>query len=340
MDELFERLEKRLQNGQAAVLLLVVRREGSVPRGIGARMLVTSNGCEMGTIGGGSVEYRCEKIAKKMLGSHEPYLEHFILHDREKSEMDMICGGEITVLFCPFLPYETMGLTLARSVIALQRDSRPSWLIVELTAHTQVRAYACERGQLPVELPQNLEKLFGKTAGVADVGGRQFYYEPLIQKGMLYVFGGGHVGCALARAAALVDIPVTVLDDRPEFANSERFPTAQQIIVTNYVHLDELHIAPEDMLVIVTRGHLGDADVLRWCLHQSAKYIGMIGSKRKRDAIYHTLLQEDATLACRLNQVHAPIGLNIGAETPSEIAIAILAEIIQTNAECKKEDVK
>lgn len=154
---------------------------------------------------------------------------------------------------------------------------------------------------------------------------------------MLYIFGGGHVGQALAQGAALLGWPVTVLDDRAEYADPARFPDAVCITVPGFDSLPDLPVGPADGIVIVTRGHLGDADVLRWAVQQNAGYIGMIGSKRKRDMLYQTL-QEEGVLQARLQQVHSPVGLDIGAETPGEIAVSILAELIAIRAQRRNEE--
>lgn len=157
------------------------------------------------------------------------------------------------------------------------------------------------------------------------------------ESGMLYIFGGGHVGQALAQGAVLLGWPVTVLDDRAAYADPARFPETACITVPGFDSLPDLPVGPADGIVIVTRGHLGDADVLRWAVQQNAGYIGMIGSKRKRDMLYQTL-QEEGVSQTRLQQVHSPVGLDIGAETPGEIAVSILAEIIAIRVQRRNEE--
>lgn len=153
--------------------------------------------------------------------------------------------------------------------------------------------------------------------------------------GTLYLFGGGHVSRALENTARILEIPTVILDDRAEYANAARFPQSKCIVLDSFAKIPNLPITQKDMLVIVTRGHLGDADALRWALRQNAGYIGMIGSHRKRDMLYQMMRQEGVTEQ-RLSEVHSPIGLSIGAETPGEIAISIMAEIIQVRAEREK----
>ena len=156
------------------------------------------------------------------------------------------------------------------------------------------------------------------------------------ESSMLYIFGGGHVGQALAHAATLIELPVTVLDDRAEYTDHARFPQADCITVKGFDCLPTLPVGPSDMIAIVTRGHLGDLDVLRWAVRQNAGYIGMIGSRRKRDTLYQTLREEGVPQE-QLERVCSPIGLDIGAETPGEIAVSILAEIVEVRAKWRKE---
>lgn len=156
------------------------------------------------------------------------------------------------------------------------------------------------------------------------------------QSGMLYIFGGGHVGLALARAAQLVDLPVTVLDDRAAYTDRAHAAGAEAVLLTGFDRIPALEVGPHDLIAIVTRGHLGDADVLRWAVEQDAGYIGMIGSRRKCQMLYDRLTAQGVPKSA-LEQVHAPIGLAIDAETPGEIAISILAEMIQVRAGWKEE---
>ena len=150
----------------------------------------------------------------------------------------------------------------------------------------------------------------------------------------IIIFGGGHVSRELVVLCSRLDFPVTVLDDRPEFANAERFPNAEVLVPPTLAEADaeaclrKLRIDQEDGIVIVTRGHAHDRDVLAAALRTNAGYIGMIGSKSKRAAVYASL-RETGVSSERLESVYSPIGLAIGADTPQEIAVSIAAELIQ-----------
>ncbi len=160
------------------------------------------------------------------------------------------------------------------------------------------------------------------------------FIEEFKLKSDAYIFGGGHVAYALEPLLRHVDFTTTIIDDREEYSNPERYPNAERTIVCDdFDHcFDELETDDDSYIVIVTRGHRGDLKVLRQALQKPNAYIGMIGSKRKNRLLYDQLLQEGFTQE-QLDYVHAPIGLEIKSETPEEIGISIVAEMIQVRAE-------
>ena len=160
-------------------------------------------------------------------------------------------------------------------------------------------------------------------------GWAEVFLEPVLPEPHLLILGGGHVGQKVATLAKEVGYRVTVIDDRPEFANRQLFPQADEVICESFASaLDKIPIDPSTYIVIVTRGHRHDYDCLRRVISSPAGYIGMIGSLRKVKGIMEALAAEGVPEES-LARVHAPIGLDIGAETPAEIAVSILAEIIQ-----------
>jgi xanthine dehydrogenase accessory factor len=150
----------------------------------------------------------------------------------------------------------------------------------------------------------------------------------------IYCFGAGHVALPTAHLAALVGFRVVILDDRKEYANPDRFPEANKTLILNDYNraMDGLDIDEDSFIVIVTRGHKYDREVLEQALKTSAGYIGMISSRRKRQAIYDALTAEGIKKE-RLDWVHSPIGIDIGGETPEEIAVSIVAELIKVRNE-------
>ena len=161
-------------------------------------------------------------------------------------------------------------------------------------------------------------------------GSSDVFIEPILPSAALYIFGAGHVGQVLARFANIVGLRVVVIDDRVEFANKERFPDADEILVTDYKKVeDKLRLLPNSYVVIVTHGHKNDLEVLKSFVERDLQYIGMIGSKKKVEKVFKTL-EKNGVPERLLKKVHAPIGIDIGAETPAEIAVSIIAEIIST----------
>jgi xanthine dehydrogenase accessory factor len=173
--------------------------------------------------------------------------------------------------------------------------------------------------------------------GLVCGGTLEIFVEPVLPPAELYIFGAGHVAASLYRVARIAGFDVTVVDDRAAYANRERFPEAQEVVAEDFEKAME-RLAPSESsyIVIVTRGHRDDMRVLRWAVGTPARYIGMIGSKRKTITIFKELQKEG--LAPELfDRVHAPVGLDIGAVTPEEIAVAITAELIAKRRNVERE---
>lgn len=160
--------------------------------------------------------------------------------------------------------------------------------------------------------------------GIMDV-----FIEPILSQPTLYLLGGGHVTMPLAKMAKMVGFKVVVVDDRSEFANSEKFPEADQILCLEFEEaFSKLEIEPSSYIVVATRSHQLDELVLELSLKSPAKYIGMLASRKKKETIFSRLLARGVTQGL-LDNVCSPIGIEINAETPEEIAVSILAEIIK-----------
>ena len=180
----------------------------------------------------------------------------------------------------------------------------------------------------PRSLTFNLNNTPKYDTGLVCGGTLEIFVEPVLPAALLYIFGAGHVAYSLYKVATLAGFDVTVVDDRESYANRERFPDAREVIADDFQAVTaRLHVPEGSYIVIVTRGHHDDMRVLRWAVEVRARYLGMIGSKRKTISIYKEL-EKEGIPAEKFAQVHAPVGLEIGAVTPEEIAIAIVAEMI------------
>jgi xanthine dehydrogenase accessory factor len=168
-------------------------------------------------------------------------------------------------------------------------------------------------------------------------GTLEIFLEPVLPPASLYIFGAGHVAVNLYRFASWAGFEVTVVDNRETYANRERFPEAKEVIAEDFEKVTA-RISPSEsaFIVIVTRGHRDDMRVLRWAVQTPARYVGMIGSKRKTIAIFRELTKEGIS-AKLFERVHAPVGLDIGAVTPEEIAVAITAELIANRRRSDRE---
>ena len=183
------------------------------------------------------------------------------------------------------------------------------------------------RAEAPRKMTFNLNHEANYDSGLICGGTLEVFVEPILPQPVLYIFGGGHVSMALAQAAQTAGFAIVVTDDRESFANAQRFPIAREIYTSYEEAFAKIRPDASSYLVIVTRGHKDDMRVLAWAARTDARYIGMIGSKRKVLSVYKAL-EKEGIPAEKFDRVHAPVGLEIGALTPEEIAISITAELI------------
>lgn len=328
-----------LEAGYPVVSATIAAHEGSTPRGAGSKMIVRAEAPAYGTVGGGLVEARVLEAAAGMLAGAPAAMIEFNLSGELAAGADMICGGALRVFLEKIEPRAHRKLYAA----LLQRLERGERCVMALSLDGERRVLVAQDGSLagthagremPEALCEGLRQAARDVSSPRMWSGQdgQWFLEPWSAAPALYLAGAGHVARAAAQVAALAGFRVTVLDDRPEFANRERFAQAHDIRVVDLgACLQGLPAGPRTSIVIVTRGHVHDADVLAQALRTDAGFIGMIGSRRKRDSIYLHLRAQgfsDADFA----RVHCPVGLAIGAETPEEIAVSIVAQLIAFRA--------
>jgi xanthine dehydrogenase accessory factor len=349
LKSLADRICILVESGRPAAVATILSRKGSAPRTAGSKMVVEGGGAFTGTIGGGKFEADVLAEAGTVLAEGRPKRMFFDLTHDDVSAMDMICGGKMEVLVDYLPPDEAVAAVFEAWRGALTEAGTGSLITVirgtdadiEKTTHCMVFADKTVVGAWP--LSEALRDRVAKEAGAAaasrliEAEEVQLLVEPASAPKTLIVFGAGHVSMPTARMAADVGFRVVVVDDRSEFANRNRFSDAAGVVVPENFSsaFSMLSIDSDTFVVIVTRGHRFDKEVLAGALRTDAAYIGMIGSRRKRNAIYAALKKEgveDADLA----RVHCPIGLSIGAESPEEIAVSIVGELIQHRAALKK----
>ena len=326
---LFEALRDLLARGEDGVLVTVTASSGSVPRGAGAHMLVTAQGRVCGSIGGGPVERRAEEEALAVLQSGNCAARCFRLGEGGAEDVGMVCGGGVSVWF-QYLS-GPRALEAAEGALAAMAEGERCWLAEDLSGGG-LAVYGERRGAVGGPLPQRLIEALGDRPCRTELDGRLWYTEPLAGAGRVFIFGGGHVAQALVPALAAVGFRCVVVEDRPEFCIPRLFPGAAQVRLVEMDRLKEsLEVGAEDYVCVMTRGHANDAACEAFALTTPARYIGVMGSRRKT-AWVNGVLREKGFTDADLARVTTPIGLDIGAETPAEIAVSVAAQLIQVRA--------
>jgi xanthine dehydrogenase accessory factor len=346
MHKIARQMAASLEKGQDVVLATIASQSGSTPRTSGTRMLMLPDKRILGTIGGGIVEARVIEAAADVRKSGRLLRMSFDLNRTgQQDDLDVICGGRLTIIMEPILSTPE-NIALYRDRYLYLRQGVPSMVISSLAGEQQT-ATQSERClltgsritqgsfSLPDSILQTLTRLSAQQRApfLADVDGRQFLVDPPFACGTVFIFGAGHVSLQLAKLTGMVNFRTVVLDDREAFANRERFPDADEVIVLENFDsaLKGVVIDPDAYIVIVTRGHSHDKTVLAQALATEAGYIGMIGSRAKRNAIC-SQLEAEGFSRDDIHKVSSPIGIDIQAETPEEIAVSIIAELIQHRA--------
>lgn len=334
MSGLIEALQSYMEDGKKVVLLTVYDRTGSAPRGAGAHMVVGEEGRIYGTIGGGAVEYEAEQRALQVLKERCSCRAHYYLKQNEVQDLGMVCGGEVDVAFSYLNPEETLTRESIRFCQDLKVREETAWLVLNITEECGggFAFYGRKSGTAGMHVLENVLDNMVSAFGFVEENGRRYYYERLTQPGRVYIFGGGHVAQALVPALSAIDFTCVILEDREEFCKPELFPKAERVLKINMQKIAEsVTITEEDYVCVMTRGHKDDTIVQEQILRTPAKYIGVIGSRKKKAAVFRALKQSGLTEK-DLERITTPIGLEIQAETPAEIAVSIAAQLIQVRA--------
>ena len=335
---LYQEIENELRQGRPVVQATVIQTKGSTPRKAGSHMLVKADGKLFGTIGGGCGE--AGVIQKAKLALHDGKMREELADLTEDIAMDSeaVCGGTFRVFIEPWQP-SPERLALAERLNALADGSQEVLLhrIVKADGHpAHLGAHIVQNGEgAPIfpdvsPLPNLSAPPEKKPLQLKQVGEYEVYTERWSPVPTLVIVGAGHIAEPLEEVGRLTGFQTVVIDDRALFANRERFSKADQVICGPILDVvRQIPLTPHTYMVLVTRGHALDMEALRVLVerNQPVAYIGMIGSARRVKAVFQLLEQEG--LPRRLfENVRAPIGIKIGAETPAEIAVCIAAEMI------------
>lgn len=332
MRKMFEILTERSQKNQATMLVTVVADVGSAPRGAGASMIVGEEGRILGTIGGGMLEYRSTQEAQKDLAEGKGQLRQYRLTKQEVAGLGMVCGGNVDVLFTYIAPTDKnrAALTTARDHL---KDHRTGWLLLPLDG-SGLGFYSDEKGLvgLDVETAPGRTELIDHTTSIIETPSGKYYTQKLMNTSRVYIFGGGHLAQELVPLLDHLGFRCVVTDDRPEFSTKKLFPNAEEVHTYNYSELDgKFDVQPQDYIVIVTRGHVGDYECEKFALKTPAYYIGAVGSRAKIAEV-NRKLRADGFTDEDIGRITTPIGIDIKSETPAEIAVSIAAQLIECRA--------
>ena len=333
-----------LNDGQPCVLATVVRTKGSTPQKAGAMLLVRQDGTGAGTLGGGCVEGDIWFAAKEILRrGGGPEFKDYFLNEDVAARDGLVCGGTMYFYLEPvrepaeFLPmaseivnaYEGGNPVSLATVVNVPQGATNlgAKLLLRMDGSIIGSLGSPELDSQAIEIARRLADV-GNAESLTAKDGTELFVEGFTTPPTLVMVGGGHVGKTTADLAHTLGYRVYIVDDRPEFANEERFPYAEQIVVSPYEEWSNyLTLNVNSFVVVATRGHRFDDMALESALDTNARYIGLLGSRRKTLMIYQRLTRQ-GTPVDRLKQVHSPIGLDIGALTPGELAVSILSEII------------
>ncbi len=347
MVNIYAELIRVLAAGEKCVLARIIRQAGSAPRTVGTTLLVKADGTLVGTIGGGLLEHDVLRKAQEVLASGRCAVLEVRLTGQEVAASEMLCGGNVDVLVEPVFPADAGAESVFQEIITIIQEGRRGTLVTLVADGREggARFLVPEEGTvigdasgLPgaagIDVTRWATVRRPALVTLAECEGRPtVFLEPVEAEAVLLLFGAGHISMFVAPLARMVGFRVCVIDDRGEFANTRRFPTADQLMVCSVAEaFNRIVVTAGTFIAIVTRGHAYDRDALRAALATRPAYLGMIGSRRKRDLIYASLMEEGVA-AEDLRRVHSPIGISIGAETPEEIAVSIIAELIQVRAQ-------
>jgi xanthine dehydrogenase accessory factor len=351
MEDIYSEIVRALEKKEKCVLATLISRVGSAPRAVGAKYLIKEDGTSLGSIGGGCVEAEVWQEAQKVVAKQEGRILHFELTSEQLAEGGLVCGGNIDIFLEPLkedfvniyqeaVRMRQTGGSAILATLILVDGNFPKGGGSKVLLKTSGERVGSILGGAELEkrvLGEGEEVLREKKHKVLALDSEnrkmEILLEPVFSEPTVYVFGGGHVSEQVAPLAKKVHFKVVVIDDREIFANRERFPDADEVIVSEFERcFDRLNIGDSSYIVIVTRGHLYDGFVLEQAIKTNARYIGMIGSRKKIQTLYRSLTKKGIAKE-NLGRVHAPIGIDINSETPEEIAVSIVAELIKVRGE-------
>jgi Xanthine and CO dehydrogenases maturation factor, XdhC/CoxF family len=323
-----------LKQEESFALATIIRQQGSAPRRTGARMLIRRDGGILGTVGGGALEAAVCESARAIIEQGQARRLCFNLYD-----LGMFCGGQVEVALDFVDAHQKVNLEVYEALLRSMKTGQRVWLLAFLPDGEEKPGGLClldgrgrVYGQALLNDPVLGEKIM-RTDRFTFIDDWSLVVEPVGGAATALLFGAGHIAQRLVPLLNRVGFFTSVIDEREEYANRERFADADSILVSSYDSaFRHINVGEQSYIVIITNGHEHDWKVVVQALKTRAAYIGMIASRNKRERVFRSLLDEGYS-PDDLQRIHSPIGLDIGAETPEEIAVSIAAEMIKVRAE-------
>ena len=336
--EIYQELVKELEAGRTTVLATVIETKGSTPRKSGSRMVVKADGSLFGTVGGGCGEAGVIQKARLSITDGQMRQELADLTEDISMETEAVCGGTFRVLIQPWQPTPDevqLAHHLARFAEGQQEVVLHQTLRQDVEGELSGEITLLDgqgRPCLPAEnIDKNLPSLpLARPTQITRQGQQEIYSERWEPQPTLVIVGAGHIAEPLETMARLAGFRTVIMDDRKLFANRERFPHANQVISGPILEeVGKLVLDRFTYMVLVTRGHTLDMEALKVVIDRAEPlaYLGMIGSIRRIRAVFQ-LMEEQGYPREQFQHVRSPVGLDIRAETPGEIAISVLAEMV------------
>jgi xanthine dehydrogenase accessory factor len=351
---MYREVKQFLENGETLAMATIVSTLGSTPREVGAKMVVTASGEILGTVGGGCGEAEVRRQAVEVIRSRKPAMVKVELLDDIESDSPAVCGGILNIFVDPWWKDPEADICSKLSDELIKVADAGDAAVMSTVLHAEgfddvasgekalIRHGAASSGniinqELRLAVVQQAEiwlrREQSRQVALTFPGSErkaEVFFEviPAIRK--IIIVGAGHLAVPLVKFAKILGFHITVLDDRVMYANRERFPDIDEVLVGDMAEtLRKIEITPYTYIVLITRGHQFDEPCLRAVIHSPAKYIGMIGSKRRVKACFIRFRDEEGIPDELLKRVYAPIGLDIKAESPEEIALSIISEIVK-----------
>ncbi|HLF20577.1 MAG TPA: XdhC/CoxI family protein [Bacteroidota bacterium] len=335
--DIFENVLDALQEENRVMLATIISTSGSTPASAFSKMLVKNNGNTwVGTVGGGCLEGDVVQAAKRLHGTNKAEVLSFHLNEDEFVQ-GLVCGGSLDVLVepvtkddIPFIESLSRRRNSGEDSVVATLLARNGEILLKQIIDSEKDIFKAATPE--VEHPsmvEELHKVFHRNVTRRiTVSNGELILEPIAGTPGLIIFGGGHVSRYITKAATMAGFRVTVVDDRKQYANPERFPGATQTLAVDFAEaFDHISVKSSTSIVIVTRGHQYDENILEQAVKTPARYIGMIGSKRKVLKTHEHLKQRGISPES-LARVQAPMGIEIGATSAEEIGISIVAQLI------------